>query len=244
MKLALAMAVVLGGCGSSPSDTPSPDGGDPPSGDGATSGLPSSDPFDGNALDPAWQAFNPGRGDVAVHDGKLTIAPHGNALWFAGGSGPLLWKLVTGDVKITAHVHARKTSDASAPPDRDIEVGGLMMRNPTSATENYVFLDVGYAEQRRLGVEHKSTRDGISTFNETASGADAQLRLCRTGATITALRRDSDAAAWQVELTVDRPDLPATLQAGPNASTGQASPDVTISWDEIQFEAVGAGCDR
>jgi hypothetical protein len=212
--------------------------------DGPATGLPAGDSFDGTTLDLSWSVYNAGRADIAVAGGVLSIAPHGNALWFGAGSGPLVSKLTVGDFKITATVHARKTTDASMPPDLPIEVGGLMIRNPAGPPENYVFVDIGYAEQQRLGVEHKSTRDSTSTFDETVSGADADLRLCRLGTAITAWRRDPGSTTWRLELTVDRPDLPAAIQAGLDASTGQAAPNVTITFDAVAFDAVGAGCDR
>jgi hypothetical protein len=233
----LVLLVTVAACHAS--DSPLVDARDAP-----TSSLPAGDEFDGATLGPTWDILDATRADIAVANGSLTIAPHGNALWFNAGTGPLVYKLATGDFKVTSTVHARKTSDATQPPDRPIEVGGLMLRNPAAPPENYVFLDIGFAEQQRLGVEHKSTRDSASTFDETPSSADADLRLCRTGSTISAWRRDPASSSWQLELTVDRPDLPATVQVGLDASTGQATPDVTIHFDNVSFDLVGGGCDR
>jgi hypothetical protein len=205
--------------------------------------IPASDEFNGSTLDPSWLVYNPERVTLAVVGGVLSMKPLGGALWFADGSGPLVYKLVTGDFKATAMVHARKATDSTAPPDLDIEVGGVMARAP-GADQNYVFLDVGYAEQQRLGVEHKSTIANDSVFDETPSGADAELRVCRAGATFTLLRRDAPTQPWRTELQVSRPDLPATLQVGPNASTIQAAPNLAVTFDQVTFNAVGAGCDQ
>jgi hypothetical protein len=185
--------------------------------------------------------YNADKGDIAIANGALSMKPHGGALWFAAGAGPLVYKLVTGDFKVTATVHAHKASNVSLPPDLDIEVGGVMARAPTT-NQSYVFLDIGYAEQHRLGVEHKSTVADVSTYDETISGNEAELRICRTGATMTLLRRDIGQTTWKTELTVARPDLPATLQVGADASTGQSTPDVEITFDAITFAPIGAGC--
>src|SRR5262249_6702032 len=150
-----------------------------------------SDDFGGTSLDPSWTVLHANLVDITVGGGALGLSPHPNALWYNAGEGPLVYKLVTGDFKATTVAHARKKSNPSLPPDLPIEVGGVRARAPADPPANYVFLDVGYAEMNQLAVEHKSTTSSSSVFGETASPPDLELRLCRTGATFTALRRDA-----------------------------------------------------
>jgi hypothetical protein len=248
MRSSWVFVVALAGCGSNTSAgvdaAPTSDAVDVGADSPPPGVLPAGDTFEGSALDASWSILDPTDGDFAVTGGRLAIVPRPQALWFNERTGPFVFKLVTGDVKVTAPVHARRTSDPMQPPSQFVEVGGIMMRNPQSASENYVFLDVGFAEQGRIAVEHKSTVDGVSVFGETSSSPDADLRLCRTGTMIAAYRRDPGTTVWQLELAVDRADLPPVLQVGLDASTFQQAPDVTITFDEVTFEPVGDGCDR
>jgi len=209
--------------------------------DAVVSTMPASDDFEGASLDSSWTVLDASKVTVAVMGGTLRMTPAGNALWYNASRGGLVYKSVTGDFTVSATVHARKTSNASAPPDLPVELGGLMARSPSGAMENYVFIVVGYAEQNTLAVEHKSTTNSASLYAQTTFGADSELRLCRQGSTFTMYRRTPGAGSWTQDYQVTRSDLPATLQVGPNAYTLQATPDVTISFDQFTF-AEGSAC--
>lgn len=116
-----------------------------------------------------------------------------------------------------------------------------MARAPGTASENYVLLVIGYGEMNGLAVEHKSTTNSVSVFAEVPFAPDAELRLCRKGAVFTLYRRAPGAATWTQDHQVTRADLPATLQVGPNAYDMQATPDVTISFDQFTFGPVTGG---
>ena len=153
---------------------------------------------------------------------------------------------MTGDFKVTATVHARKVSDTSATPDQYADVGGIMARNPTvtSMMENYVLTVVGFAEMGHLAIEHKSTTNGNSDFNEMPwPNGDAELRLCRVGATFTGYVRNPGDTTWGTPfITFNRADLPATLQVGPCAYNDASAPDFVSIFDSFTFQTVGAGC--
>jgi hypothetical protein len=212
---------------------------------GAGGAFPTGDEFDGSALSPAWTVLRPDLADLVVSSGSLSLTPHGGALWYQASQGVLVYKLVTGDFKATATVHARRASNRDLTPSQFADVGGLMARNPGGSSENYVLGVVGFAEMNQLAVEHKSTTNSKSQYGETAFTADAELRLCRTGGTFTIYYRHPADSGWPMSVApITRADLPATLQVGLIAYTGVSNPDYVSIFDRIAFEPLGAGCDR
>jgi len=135
------------------------------------------------------------------------------------------------------HVHKHTTA---GPPDQPIELGGLMARAQGGASENYALIVVGFGEQGHLAVEHKSTTDSTSVFDESPYTADAELRLCRNGATIEVGYRAIGAQTWTDFMTWSRPDFPNTLEVGMIAYDGESNPDVAASFD--QFTYASGGC--
>jgi hypothetical protein len=245
MRVRAVVVVVVAACHSSFGHSPDARSGDAAgSGDAPAPVLPASDTFRGTTLDPSWTILDPSKVTATVNNG-LVLVPAANALWFDAGVGGLVYKLVTGDFTATATVHARKASNAAMPPDQAIELGGVMARDPNGSAESYVFVVIGFGEQNQLAVEHKSTANSTSTFAEMAFAPDAELRLCRQGATFSLYVRAVGAATWTPDFSIARADLPATLQVGPNAYDGEAAPDVAISFDGFTFAAVvGGDCTR
>lgn len=205
--------------------------------------FPASDAFDGTALDPSWTVFRPDLADIAVADGTLSIVPHSGALWYQASQADLVYKLVTGDFKATTTVHARKASNRTQTPTQFADVGGIMARNPSGPSENYILGVVGYAEMNQLAVEHKSTTNNKSVYGEVAFTPDAEFRMCRQGSTFTIYYRHPGDSTWGPAFApFERPDLPATVQVGAIAYTGASSPDFVAIFDNFSFEPVGAGC--
>ncbi|HEY4187524.1 MAG TPA: hypothetical protein VGP07_20775 [Polyangia bacterium] len=230
------------GQGGAPAGTPAGSGG-ASGGGGASSTVLGSDEFDGTSLDPSWTVFRPDLADIAVADGALSIAPHTSALWYQTSQADLVYKLVTGDFKATATVHARRASDRSQTPNQFADVGGFMARAPTGTSENYVLGVVGWAEMNQLAAEHKSTTNGSSVYGESAFAADAELLICRAGTTITIYYRHPGDTGWSSSFApFVRPDLPATLQVGLIAYTGSTAPDFVAIFDRAAFAALGTGC--
>jgi hypothetical protein len=186
--------------------------------------------------------FNPSHVAVSVANGMLSLRAVGDSLWLNNNEGVLVYKMVNGDFKATTTVHVSKASDPSMPPDQAIHLGGIMTRNPAGPPENFVLLVIGFAEMGHLAVENKTTTNGSSQFGETPWTADAELRLCRVGASITLLYRTPGTTTWTTDLQLTRSDLPATLQIGPNLYAHSTSSDLIASFDRFAIDPVGGGC--
>jgi hypothetical protein len=183
--------------------------------------------------------------DIAVVDGTIRLTLTRRALWFQGQRGVLVAEPVTGDFRATATV---STTDRAGRPltarsDGVVQLGGLMARADNAVRENYVFVVVG-TDPDGLAVETKSTRDSNSRFGGPAwPDAAADLRLCRIGSAFSAWKRPAaSGVAWEQAAQWDRPDLPATLQVGPNVYSN-ASPDLVVEIRDLRIEPIGAASD-
>lgn len=167
------------------------------------------------------------------------------ALWFMQQRGVLLYKPVSGDFRITADVHTSKSSDTSQPPGGDggVQLGGVMARSDAVAQENYVFVVVG-DDGDGLSVETKNTVNGLSKFQGPAwDSADAELRLCRFGTTLSAYKRHvGTQETWLQAASFERSDLPVSLQVGLNIYTDSA-PDLQVRYENIEIEPIGGAAD-
>jgi hypothetical protein len=199
-----------------------------------------SDDFSGAAIDSAWQIINAGKIDVTVTGGALHVRPTQSLLWFNASQGALIHKTVTGDFKVTATVHARKRTDPTQAPSTRIHLGGLMARDPDGPPENYVFIVVGIDVDDQ-SVETKTTIKGASTYvGPSWPVPDADLRICRSGAQFRLYKRAPGAAAWTLATSYQRPDLPATLQVGPNVYAPTARPDLDVAFEQVDFAPVAS----
>ena len=181
--------------------------------------------------------------EIAVVGGAIRLTLTRRALWFQGERGVLVGQPVAGDFRVTATVTATDRTGTSLHDRSDglVELGGLMARADNAARENSVFVVVG-TDSDGLSVETKSTTDSASRFDGPAWPASAaDLRLCRTGSTFTALKRPAGGAGlWTTAATFERPDLPDTLLVGPNIySNGR--PDLMVTFEGLRIEGgVGA----
>ncbi|NUO53181.1 MAG: hypothetical protein HOV80_30405 [Polyangiaceae bacterium] len=119
-----------------------------------------------------------------------------------------------------------------------------MARDPASdaGQENYVFIVVGF-DENDVSVETKSTTNDMSDYiGPTWPGTDAELRLCRVGASFHLYKRAIGGTTWEEAMVYDRPDLGASLQVGPNIYS-LAAPDLTVSFDEVTFARVASVAD-
>ena len=193
-----------------------------------------------------WQIVNPGAVDISLDDRALVLRLTAHALWFNRDKGVLFYREVTGDFRATATVRTSKASDPSMPPGQDgtVQLAGLMARAEVP-TENYVFIVSG-SIGKSTGLETKTTESSRSIYIQRGlpTGGDAELRLCRIGPTFSLGWRHVDSnEAWTHMSTLDRKDLPATLQVGANIYT-DASPDLVARFENLTIEplAVGAAC--
>jgi hypothetical protein len=241
------------GGGAAASSSAGAGGSSGPGGSGSSStgvgGNAASDNFDGPTLDPSWSIVNGKNFSYSVSGGSLHITPTTNTLWWMGdATGALVYKLVTGNFKLTTAVRARRASDASQPVGpTDYQFGGIMARDPGSAGQNYIFGVVGDRGET-LQVETKSTTNDASQVQaENWPSGDAQLRLCRVGAMFHVLSRPIGGGSWAVASPFgppyERPDLPATLQVGPIAYAWTDSPDLRASFEYVQYASAASEAD-
>lgn len=202
-----------------------------------------SDGFDGTSLDPAWMILNESNFTYSISSGGLHVVPTTNTLWWMStATGAMVYKLVTGNFKVTTAVRARRNSDPSQPVGpTDFQFGGLMARDPSGGSEDYVFVVVG-DRGATIEIEAKTTDDDASdTDSAFWPSGDAQLRICRLGSTFHLYTRPYDGGAWAVatpfELPYQRPDLPSQLQVGLIAYAWTDTPDLRASFDHVLFDA-------
>lgn len=222
-----------------------PDSGVPTDAGGGVAAL--SDDFAGNSLSGSWSVLNPQSLQIGVGGGELHLTVTQHALWFQSEQGTLVYKEVNGDFKLTSTVRARRTTNPNLPADRYVHLGGLMARSGAGGGENYVFIVVGF-DENDLSVETKTTVNNVSTYaGPSWPSGDAELRLCRVGRTFVVYKRALGAGTWTEANRYDRPDLPSTLQVGPNAyafaNGNPGAPDLTVSFDAATFAPVSGLAD-
>jgi hypothetical protein len=167
-----------------------------------------------------WESARPGEGD-----GWLAIVPRANA-WYQDYRGGLLFREVTGDFDVTTRVQVTGR-DGRARPRAAFSLAGLAVRAPRDVTpqswqpggENLVFLALGVGDPPdRWQFQSMDTRTSHSEIvRADAASGEAQLRIVRRGGTLRLLRRQAE--EWVEHATLDRPDLPETLQVGLMAAT-------------------------
>ena len=209
----------------------------------ATGTQPPATPIPGFA---EWQLINPQAVQVSVEDGALVMDLLRSALWYNDRKGVLFYRDVSGDFRASATVRTAKASDPSAPPGQDgtVQLAGLMART-ADPTENYVFIVSG-SIGTSTGFETKTTESSqsISIQRGLPTGGDAELRLCRIGSTFYLWWRHVDTNEdWTHMSTLDRKDMPPTLQVGANIYT-DGVPDIVARFENLTIEPIplGAGC--
>lgn len=235
-------------------------------GDPGTGACSPNDEFEGTSLDACWLTLNGTTAmpliAIAEKDGALHLSANGNqnGVWYQGATKSLVYQLVSAPrFTLTTTAHPRKFTDNESLPTKDLHVGGLMVRNPSSAggnTEDYVFIMVGHSENNNgtvhQGVEFKTTVNGCSDWAEPDWGAshdapDAELRICRLGAEFRMYKRVPGDATWTAapppsgcdgndvsDGVLSRSDLPDTVQVG-LALNFNAPSDLEVAFDSIHF---------
>lgn len=192
----------------------------------------------------SWYLFNPSYVEAVEDNGALILTLKGRALWFMQDRGVLAYQLVRGNFRLTATVRASKASDPTQPPAGPVvQLGGLMARNPSNGLENYVFIVVGQ-DTNDLSVETKTTTDSVSKWDGPSWGsAEAELALCRIDATFNLYKRHIGDSTWELAKSFTRPDLPDTLQVGPNIYS-DGKPDLQVRYEGLKIEPIEdeSGC--
>jgi len=190
-----------------------------------------------------WQLINPQAVQVSVEDGALVMDLLRSALWYNDRKGVLFYRDVSGDFRASATVRTAKASDPSAPPGQDgtVQLAGLMARTADPA-ENYVFIVSG-SIGTSTGLETKTTESSQSIYIQRGqpTGGDAELRLCRIGSTFYLWWRHVDTNEdWTHMSTLDRKDMPPTLEVGANIYT-DGKPDIIARFEHLTIERIAAG---
>ena len=206
----------------------------------ATGTQPPATPIPGFA---EWQLINPQAVQVSVEDGALVMDLLRSALWYNDRKGVLFYRDVSGDFCASATVRTAKASDPSAPPGQDgtVQLAGLMARTADPA-ENYVFIVSG-SIGTSTGLETKTTESSQSIYIQRGqpTGGDAELRLCRIGSTFYLWWRHVDTNEdWTHMSTLDRKDMPPTLEVGANIYT-DGKPDIVARFEHLTIERIAAG---
>jgi len=206
----------------------------------ATGTQPPATPIPGFA---EWQLLNPQAVQVSLEDGAVVLDLVRSALWYNDRKGVLFYRDVSGDFRASATVRTAKASDPSAPPGQDgtVQLAGLMARTADPA-ENYVFIVSG-SIGTSTGLETKTTESSQSIFIQRGlpTGGDAELRLCRIGSTFYLWWRHVDTNEdWTHMSTLDRKDMPPTLEVGANIYT-DGKPDIVARFEHLTIERIAAG---
>jgi hypothetical protein len=241
----LGLAIAIVGCNPtadvSPGSSPTPPVG--PASQAPATTLPEKTAIPGFE---DWELINPQAVRVSVDDGALVMDLIGSVIWFNADKGVLLYREVTGDFRATATVRTSKAPDPSQPPGQDgtVQLAGLMARTEVPA-ENSVFIVSGSIGDS-TGLETKTTESSHSIYIQRGlpTGGDAELRLCRIGSTFLLWWRHVDSKEdWTHMSTLDRKDMPETLQVGANIYT-DGVPDIVARFEDLTIEPIaeGAGC--
>jgi hypothetical protein len=202
------------------------------------------DEFDGAKNASPWLQFKQQTFEQARSGGELRIIPNQHVVWWKADSGPMLYKRVKGNFRVSTRVRARSKKSPDRPPNSEYQFGGLIARSPGSdetGRENYVFSVVGY-RGKYLSVETKTTRNDESEVEgPTWDSGDAELRICRINSTFVLLNRKIGSKEWKKAITYERRDLPPTLQVGPIAySYAWKKVDLLARFEYVRYSPVTA----
>ncbi|PYE55678.1 hypothetical protein [Deinococcus yavapaiensis] len=192
-----------------------------------------------------------------VRDGALEFRPL-TSIWWAAFHAPFWFKEVTGDFVVTTRVNIHGLSTAFPERIDSGSLAGLLVRAPASGSaatwrptdERWLSLTTGLASGpggRGPSMEVTTTtrgRSGIEWFTSRAQAVD--LGIARVGTSVVCTHRFHD-GPWAFTRTegeklgeygdmpassvsVERPDLPETLQVGVTAMT---------DWPTIMREYAG-----
>jgi hypothetical protein len=194
------------------------------------------DELDGDLA--GWDVYNPSAADVSIADGELHMVPAAFTQWYGTDEAVHVNKLVSGDFAVTTHITVTDLAGGSTAAGGDYRIGGMLLRDPAGGP-NTVSLGIGRMSDASVSTVTKSTDDGQSMIGTTAWAGDtvAELRLCRVGADVQALVR-MPGQSWTIIDELVRPDLPATLAAGPMAYAGSATADLHAAVDWVHFRSV------
>lgn len=193
----------------------------------------------------SWTTFRAESFEYKVEDSKLHLTLHEAVRWAGDQQGGLVYRLVSGDFRVTATVRARRRTNPDETVLSIVSLGGLTARDPNGADkggeENYVHIVAGNTP-RGIGVETKTTVNSSTSFEAVPGKADVELRICRVGATFTLHKRDIGTTDWSLAKSYERADLPGELMVGANIYA-VLPPDLRVTFEQLRIEPVSSGED-
>jgi hypothetical protein len=179
---------------------------------------------------------------VALDSGQLVLTPTEATVWLNDETSRFVYKEIQGDFMVTAAVQA--TADGFNAPGPGYLLAGLMMRNGTSAFENWAAILVGSDADSAPIIETKPTVNGSSSPDSYGWAAtEAELRLCIVDGEVSAYVREAGGNAWTEQaFMVPPPQLPETVQVGMITYAYDPMtdpPEMIGDFDWIRFASVG-----
>ena len=215
----------------------------------SSSGLSAlSDEFgDASATQASWRLFQgdvqdgvPPRYDVGLTTpGQLTVIP-GRSWWFGDTRAFFLYKQVRGDFKATMLVDV--TGKQTSLPTANWSLSGILVRQATDdrTRESWISLRSGVVHGNP-SFERKTTRSSHSdlVLNSARPGW-VELRIARVGWRFVLLRR-YPGDRWRLHWVYSRGDLPASMQVGIDAFSGDedTKADLVSHVDYFRFSPTG-----
>jgi hypothetical protein len=244
VRLPWALLLLLSAC---PGDDPEPSL-DP---EGIPASTDLSDEFDDPATLSRWRQWDEVEGETRTehldlaetHPGMLTLRPRAGG-WYGSHSGPLIYKMVSGDFRVETWVSAHQLGDPEAPPNEQFNSAGLLARDPEHGPghDDWVMVNTGRQLGALVGSEGKTTVGSQSTLELVEGPFRGRLRMCRVGGVIVLARMLEGETAWRMLNRYERGDLPQSVQVGMVATgwnTGEPEPDLSRTPDlEATFDYV------
>lgn len=218
-------------------------------------GMPASEELSDELDDPAtlsrWRQWDEVDGEARTehldlaqsNPGMLTLRPKAGG-WYGSYSGPLIYKMVSGDFRVETWVSAAKLGNPEAPPDEQFNSAGLIARDPEHGPghDDWVMVNTGRQLGELVGSEGKTTVGSQSVLELVEGAWRGRLRICRVGAVMIVARMLEGETAWRVLGRYERGDLPEDLQVGMVATawnTSAEEPELSRAGDvEARFDYV------
>ena len=187
-----------------------------------------------------WEKFRQSVYSIKQNEAEtIQLDLEQNALWYQNSQGGLIFVTLSGNFTITARANAVRKSNNAQAVACNVCLGGLMVRDPASATgENYVHLVTGFTPNG-LGVEYKSTTNGSSQFSTVPDGSAVHdLRIQRAGDTFNLYHKLTTETNWTLTTSYNRPGFPNAAQVGINIYTaaGGAVADLSVIFIGIRID--------
>lgn len=234
--------------------------------------LALSDDFGDAAIDPSWVVEADGAAISEGADGMVFFPPNNSgtgAAWGGTDRGPIVYKLVTGDFRVTADVRAHNDAGDDLPPQQSVRfyMAGLIILDPRLDQVDAIDCGIG-SWNNDLTFQTKNTIAGATTLyaSSALSGAgttgvdtpayeiipdpadtfiEARLRMCREGQIFNVHVSYDGGSSWAHSRTYDRTANPlaAELHVGLMTYSAFTNPANFQSQFRtgISFETIGPG---